>query len=48
MGNPLIDTEKDKVIEELKSEIINNKNHSLNIISKLSEKLDKIQTIIHQ
>ena len=32
MGNPLIDTEKDKVIEELKSEIINNKNHSLNII----------------
>jgi len=46
MGNPFIDTEKDKVIEDLKKEIINNKNHSLNIISKLSQKLDKIQSII--
>ena len=46
MGNPFIDTEKDKVIEDLKKEIINNKNHSLNIISKLSQKLEKIQTIV--
>lgn len=48
MGNPLVDTEKDQMISDIKKEIINNKNDSLNIILKLSEKLDKIQTIIHQ
>ena len=48
IGNIKFDMGKEKVIENIKKEIINNKNHSLNVITKLSQKLDKIQTIIHE